>query len=432
MIASRTAKLVGRENTFFCYVDYRSGVVKSICLDSISDLDLINPSTLGRILGIRTSERYLAPILKYRKKPIKYYFYRTMLDIYSIINWKKPFQRFGISIYNWRSMRKMRKNNVNIKPQDIKTSSSNSNIIILLDSSWNEACCRAYEDLSMSNFVIYTMVHDLIPINTPQFVPINITIKFDIWINSSSRYTTKYISNSHYTKNDLIKYFASKQIDIPIYCVPLAQEFVVGENRNNISVNYDMDSYHTNIDENIRSVSSYPYVLFVGTLETRKNVWRMAQAWDRLRHLRGVTVPRLILVGRPGWRNSEFNDLMSGTSNLYGWIEVINSPNDNELEYLYKNCEFAIQVSLFEGWGLPVGEALSYGKTCVVANTTSLPEVGGDLVEYCDPQSVDSIEAACTKLIRDVDYRRSLEERIRNTRLRSWKDVASDMIMKIG
>lgn len=146
----------------------------------------------------------------------------------------------------------------------------------------------------------------------------------------------------------------------------------------------------------------------------------------------GVTVPRLILVGRPGWRNSEFNDLMSGTSNLYGWIEVINSPNDNELEYLYKNCEFAIQVSLFEGWGLPVGEALSYGKTCVVANTTSLPEVGGDLVEYCDPQSVDSIEAACIKLIRDVDYRRSLEERIGNTKLRSWEDVASDMIKKIG
>ena len=84
-------------------------------------------------------------------------------------------------------------------------------------------------------------------------------------------------------------------------------------------------------------------------------------------------------------------------------------------------------VSTYEGWGLPVGEALSYGKTAVVSNTTSLPEVGMDLVEYCDPLSVDSIADAVRRLIYQLEHREALENKIKSTRLRDWADVARDL-----
>ncbi len=99
-----------------------------------------------------------------------------------------------------------------------------------------------------------------------------------------------------------------------------------------------------------------------------------------------------------------------------------------ELELLYRHCLFAAKPSLYEGWGLPVGEALSYGKTVVVSNTSALPEVGLDMVEYCDPTSVDSIAAAVLRLVDDTDHRRALEARISGTKLRAWSDVAADLL----
>jgi len=63
-----------------------------------------------------------------------------------------------------------------------------------------------------------------------------------------------------------------------------------------------------------------------------------------------------------------------------------------------------------------------------VSETSSMPEVGSDMVEYCDPHSLDSIEAACLRLIDDPEHRRLLEERIARAQLRSWDDVADDML----
>ena len=85
-------------------------------------------------------------------------------------------------------------------------------------------------------------------------------------------------------------------------------------------------------------------------------------------------------------------------------------------------------VSFYEGWGLPIGEGLGFGKTGVVADNSSMPEVGGDLVEYCDAESIDSIYRACRKLIAEPDHRKALEARIAGTRLRTWDDVTEDII----
>ncbi|MFZ9950462.1 MAG: glycosyltransferase, partial [Gemmobacter sp.] len=174
-----------------------------------------------------------------------------------------------------------------------------------------------------------------------------------------------------------------------------------------------------------------PFVLCAGTLENRKNIWRVALAWERMRADPTLELPRLVFAGRKGWRMSEFDDLMRGTGNLGGHVEIVAAPSDRDLDHLYRQSLFCIQASLAEGWGLTVGEALSYGKTSVVARATSLPEVGGKMVEYCDPESVASIAAACRRLIADPDHRRSLEARITRTRLRSWDDVARDLIAAV-
>ena len=94
---------------------------------------------------------------------------------------------------------------------------------------------------------------------------------------------------------------------------------------------------------------------------------------------------------------------------------------------MYENCLFTATVSFYEGWGLPIGESLSFGKTAVVAQNSSMPEVGGDMVAYCDAHSISSIYEACHKLIAEPEYRRALEKKISDTSLRTWDDVAQDV-----
>jgi glycosyltransferase involved in cell wall biosynthesis len=89
---------------------------------------------------------------------------------------------------------------------------------------------------------------------------------------------------------------------------------------------------------------------------------------------------------------------------------------------------FTAMVSFYEGWGLPIGEGLSFGKTAVVAANSSMPEVGGDMVEYCDAHSIDSIYEACRKLIAEPEHREALEAKIAATRLRDWGDVTADFV----
>jgi glycosyltransferase involved in cell wall biosynthesis len=120
--------------------------------------------------------------------------------------------------------------------------------------------------------------------------------------------------------------------------------------------------------------------------------------------------------------------MMAQTGNLHGWVERVYSPSDQELEFLYQNCLFTAMPSFLEGWGLPVGESLSYGKTAVVSETSSLPEVGGDMVLYFDPHSISAMTATVYRLLAEDGLRKNLEEKIMAAKLRSWEDVAADML----
>ncbi|KVK55802.1 hypothetical protein L905_25815 [Agrobacterium sp. TS43] len=186
------------------------------------------------------------------------------------------------------------------------------------------------------------------------------------------------------------------------------------------------------ISDDVRNVATVPYVLCAGTIEARKNVWRIAQSWQRLLQEGNYDLPRLVFAGRKGWHIEAFENFLKGSGNLDGWIQVVEAPSDAELAFLYRNCKFSIMASLYEGWGLPVGEALSYGKTAVVANNSSLPEVGGEYVEYCDAASIESIAAACRRLIRDPQRLQELENSISTAKMRNWEEVCSDLLNILG
>ena len=141
------------------------------------------------------------------------------------------------------------------------------------------------------------------------------------------------------------------------------------------------------------------YVLFVSTIEARKNHGLLVRVWRRLLdELPRDQVPALVFAGHVGWMVEDLMQQLRNTNFLDGRILLVSHPNDAELAALYRGCLFTVFPSLYEGWGLPVTESLTFGKPCVISNATSLPEAGGRLARYFDPENI----AEATRVIRET------------------------------
>lgn len=146
------------------------------------------------------------------------------------------------------------------------------------------------------------------------------------------------------------------------------------------------------------------FVLAVGTLEPRKNLPRLVAAYQSLppalqeRHA-------LVMVGGSGW---EIGETMDALRSLGDRCSVLGYVSDEALAELYRRCAVFCYPSLGEGFGLPVLEAMAAGAAVVTSNVSSLPEVGGDAVEYVDPRDIGSIASGLQRLLEDPGRRAEL------------------------
>ncbi|TFZ05160.1 glycosyltransferase family 1 protein [Ramlibacter henchirensis] len=127
-----------------------------------------------------------------------------------------------------------------------------------------------------------------------------------------------------------------------------------------------------------------PFVLFVSTIEPRKNHMLLYRVWRELSRA-GKTPYRLVVVGMPTWGGSAFVRNIGRDPLVRDHVTLLDSVSDAALAALYSACAFTVYPSLYEGWGLPVAESLAHGRFCVCSSTSSLPEVGGAWVDYLDP-----------------------------------------------
>lgn len=178
-----------------------------------------------------------------------------------------------------------------------------------------------------------------------------------------------------------------------------------------------------------------PFVLFVGTIESRKNHMLAFECWRELiAHHGEHAVPDLVCAGRLGWNAGPFLREFHATGGLGGKISLLTGNVDDELlARLYAHAEFTVYPSAQEGWGLPVSESLAFGKVPVVARNSSLPEAGGDLAVYFDTGDVDSFVHAVEQVL-DPGYRAVLERRIDECPPDpwTWDDVAGAIAQEVA
>jgi glycosyltransferase involved in cell wall biosynthesis len=151
-----------------------------------------------------------------------------------------------------------------------------------------------------------------------------------------------------------------------------------------------------------------PFLLSVGDLQPRKNhiglihaFARLVRAYPQLRH-------RLVLAGNETWFAGEVKEA-ARQSGVAGRIQFIGFVSDSELLQLYNACELFAFPSFYEGFGLPVLEAMACGRAVVCSNTTSLPEVADSAALLFDPYAIDEIVRAMADLLLDAELRARME-----------------------
>jgi glycosyltransferase involved in cell wall biosynthesis len=248
-----------------------------------------------------------------------------------------------------------------------------------------------------------TVIHDLTPVIMPRFHRWHSQLLQRVFLKWILRKADLVISNSHSTTHDLHRLYP----------------FTEAKTRT-IPLGRDESFAKTQQPEVLEQYGiSQPYFISVGTIEPRKNLAALLRAFETFRE-RGGTA-QLILVGGRGWKSKTVFDAL-GRHKYREDIKVIGFVPRSELPALYSMSLGLVYPSLYEGFGLPVLEAMSCGTPCLLANTSSLPEVGGQAALYFEPGDVTTMAGLMSRLADDKALRdRMSAESLSRSHNFSWK-----------
>jgi glycosyltransferase involved in cell wall biosynthesis len=248
-------------------------------------------------------------------------------------------------------------------------------------------------------------VHDLAFLVHPRLFPRQWRLMYRIGLARAVRSADAIIAVSRHTAEDL---FRRTRVDRrKVHVVPLSASLPGSE---------------SDVEETLARLKiPTPYVLFVGTLEPRKNLVRLVRAYRRMA-VRGAP-HALVLAGPIGWRHQAL--LREISLEGPGDILLTGATRRKDLDALYRGASVFVYPSLYEGFGLPVLEAMARGVPCVVSTSSSLPEVAGEAGLPVDPRSVAGLAEAMERVATDRELATRLREAgLVRAKRHSWEETA--------
>lgn len=242
-------------------------------------------------------------------------------------------------------------------------------------------------------------VFDLVYERFPQFFRHRIRAQMKFMIRQSCQRADHIITISESSKRDLVEIYRldPKRITVTYpgatdSCRPMD----LGQARNRLREAYNLET---------------PYILYVGNLEPRKNLPRLLKAFAELR--RKELIPhKLVIVGQKDWLYHEVFETIRDHS-LDGDVVLTGYIPAEDLPVFYNAASVVVYPSIFEGFGLPVVEAMACGTPVITSAGSSLEEIARDAAVLVDPYSVSSISTAVEKVVNDLD----LQQRLRHAGL---------------
>lgn len=230
-------------------------------------------------------------------------------------------------------------------------------------------------------------VHDMSAFRVPHFHPASRVKNQQSFFPHLVKKSSLFITVSEFSKRELIELFPS--VEGRVVSIPLGVDPVF-KPRTSQDISGVLSKY---------GLAYAAYTLSVGTIEPRKNIEALIDAYATLPGSIKNERP-LVLVGGQGW-NSEATHLKIAKYEGEGWLRYLRYVTHSDLPALYSGAQVSACVSHYEGFGLPVLESMASGVAVLSSNAASLPEVGGNAVVYVQPDNLESIRDGLIQLITD-------------------------------
>jgi len=264
---------------------------------------------------------------------------------------------------------------------------------------------------------IVTTIHDLTPMVLPCY-PRRIAMLLRFLLTRSAKASAAIITVSEHSRQDIVR----------ICGVPESKVHVVYEG-------YDRRLFHDTRPEPAahrallaRLGISRPYILHHGAIQPRKNLARLIAAY-RLILSRSKLDFDLVLAGPLAWQFDEIVAAARNPGDGRGKVVLTGSLSDHDLSLLLRGAALEVVPSLYEGFCLPLVEAMACGVATIAANCSSLPEVSGGVLRYFDPGSVEEIAKCMQEVLERAELRSELAERGRaRAQQFSWQQCAEETL----
>lgn len=303
-----------------------------------------------------------------------------------------------------------------------------SNLILSLPfnvavSQYFENCLDSPDIVQGTNYSVYPCknsrriinIYDLSFIKYPDYIDATVAT-YKKRLKRHLQWTDLILTISESSKRDIVNYLGVNHQQI--YVTPLASRYSSGYLKNHLS-DQAMESIAYNF--------SQPYLLFVSTIEPRKNIQTLINAFNLLKQ--NVKLDHhLVLIGRKGWHYEPIFAAIERSP----WTHHIHHLDylcDELVALFYSKADVFVYPSHYEGFGLPVLEAMTLGAPVVTSNTSSLPEVAGDAAFLIDPNDPMELAEAILKVISDTQYRQDLIQKGQErAKLFSWERTAQETL----
>ena len=239
-------------------------------------------------------------------------------------------------------------------------------------------------------------VHDLSFVRVPSAASPPLKTYLDAVVPPSVAAADHILADSEATKADLIELYNMREDKITVLYSGVNPRFRRVDDRERRAAT--LRKY--NLDE-------VDYILSVGTVQPRKNYSRVVEALAALRET-GIAL-HYAIAGGSGWLQDELRATIARRG-MTDYVHMLGLVEDPDLPALYSGARMLVMASLYEGFGLPVLEAMACGAPVITSNLSSLPEVGGSAALLVDPQDTDAISDAILKLETDGARRSQLIE----------------------
>jgi glycosyltransferase involved in cell wall biosynthesis len=292
-------------------------------------------------------------------------------------------------------------------------------IFLSMGFDWDQIPPGCLYALKSKGVEIVTFCYYVIPIVCPEYCISRVSKIFSRYISELAWSSSRIYCISKHTINDLARVLS--ELGTP---TPLLKQVVLGSDF--VTQTKQSDDLNIDIIERL-CLQGKKYLISISTIEPRKNFLTLVQAYKILFD-RKVSLPTLVIIGTVGWGDAyqEIRQYLDRHPELNDYIMIVNQLSDVDVISLIIKSLFVLFPSHYEGWGLPVAEALGIGKLVLCSNNSSLPEVAQGCAHLIQTTNADDWANEIETHLGTISLIQSKESHVRQTYLKTtWKEFAS-------